>query len=54
MLDEMSVLDSESMKTLIGLIYSHREEYDLVIISSAENSDTKDILSSYNIPIIQL
>ncbi len=52
-LDELSVLDKNAFDTLVKLIRDHIDEYDLVILATAEHDDNIETLKKYNVNMIE-
>lgn len=52
--DELSVLDDESFPALIRLIKENEDDYDFVLLSTAEHTDIMDSLKKENINIVEV
>ena len=52
-LDELSVLDKNAFETLVKLIKDNLDEYDLVILATAEHDDNMQILKDNNVNMIE-
>ena len=52
-LDELSVLDKNAFDTLVRLIKEHIDEYDLVILATAEHDDNMETLKKYGVNMIE-
>ena len=51
-LDELSVLDKDAFETLVKLIKDNIEDYDLIILATAEHDDTLATLKNYDVNLI--
>lgn len=51
-LDELSVLDKETLKSLLSIIMQHKDEYDLVLIAAVNHDDTLAVINGFGIPVI--
>ncbi len=51
-LDELSVLDKEAFNTLVRIIKEHEEDYDLIILATAEHDDNIETLNKYGVNLI--
>ena len=52
-LDELSVLDKDAFETLVKLLSENVEDYDLIILATAEHDDNMDTLKKYKVNMIE-
>ena len=53
-LDELSVLDGEAFSTLVRLIDRYKEEYDLIILATAEHDDSIRVVDELGVRRISI
>lgn len=52
LLDELSVLDTQGFDTMLSLITTHKDEYDMIVLGMVDHEDTVKSLKKYGIPAI--
>ena len=51
-LDELSVIDEETINVLLELILSHSADYDHIVLSAVDHADTVNAFKAHSIPFI--
>lgn len=54
LLDELSVIDNEIFNSFISTVLEHKDDYDHIIMSAVNHTDTVEILKEKAVPMVDL